>query len=358
MTQSTSRRRRTATFLAAAASLAVGLAASPANAAASWESLPAPENYVTMSLLPFDSQNAYARTMSQCIELCGPVAPKLWQKSGSTWKQLKPPTEVAFDTLAGTGPNDLWAIGRKDMGDRVWHVHRYDGTKWSSDLAPDTKKVEILDAEAVSKNSLWGVGNTRNADFNPMITHWDGTKWNTKTYTDIDGSLESVDVRSENDIWAVGFRDVSNEPGGFQPLALHYDGTKWSEVPLPAIPDDQILREVYSNGPNDVWVSTYEHVLHWNGTAWTRRDLPTPGWAMSFSSHGGQVYAGVQPEIGQRGAKLVRWTGTAWEAADSALTNAMRVNQLATTPDGAMYALYQNYSSENFVSRLAPPTAR
>ncbi|MFD9908168.1 hypothetical protein [Streptomyces sp. NPDC059063] len=359
MTHSTARRRRTATLLAAAASLAVGLAASPANAAATWESLTVPENIVDMTLLPFDSQNAYARTQLQCMNLCRAVPPKLWQKSGSTWKQLKPPTEVAFDTLAGTGPNDLWAIGRKDIGNRVWHVHHYDGTKWSADLSPDTTKVEILDAEAVSKNSLWGVGNTRNADFNPMITHWDGAKWDTKTFTDIKGSFESVDVRSENDIWAVGYGSVSEQAADYQPLAMHYDGTKWSKVPLPATPGDgnSVLREVFSNGPNDVWASSWVDVWHWNGTTWTRQDLPTPGWAMSFAGHGGQVYAGVQPQ-GSSGAKLVRWNGTSWEAADSALTNVRTVNQLANTPDGAMYALYQNYSYENFLSRLAPPTAR
>ncbi|MFD9908169.1 hypothetical protein [Streptomyces sp. NPDC059063] len=354
MTHSTSRRRRTATLLTAAASLAIGLAASPANAATSWESIPVPENGASMTLLPFDSQNAYARTQRDCWDMCDD--PKLWQKSGSTWKQLKPPTDVAFDTLAGTGPNDLWAIGRKDMAGGVWHVHRYDGTKWSSDLAPDTKKVEILDAEAVNKTSLWGAGNTRNADFNPMITHWDGTKWTTKTFTDIDGSFKSIDVRSENDIWAVGYGSVSNDVANYQPLAMHYDGTKWSKVPLPTTPGDRnTLRQVFSNGPNDVWVASEDHVWHWNGTTWTRRDL-TIGSITSFANYGGQVYAGMAPkEWG--GAKLARWNGTSW-VADTSLTSGNSVSQLANTPDGALYALSRVSMSTNFISRLAPPTTR
>ncbi|GGS26772.1 hypothetical protein GCM10010252_77080 [Streptomyces aureoverticillatus] len=356
MTQSTSRRRRTATLLTATAALTVGLAASPANAAATWETLPVPENYATMSLLPFDSQNAYARTMSTCIELCGPVAPKLWQKSGSTWKQLKPPTDVAFETLAGTGPNDLWAIGRKDIGDSVWHVHRYDGTKWSSDMAPDTKRLEILDAEAVNRTSLWGVGNTRNTRWNPTVTHWDGQKWNTKTFTDISGSFDAVDVRSATDIWAVGYRSVSDEVADYQPLAMHYDGTGWSEVRLPATPGKiNVLREVLSNGPNDVWVSSDDYVWHWDGATWARRDLPTAGLVTSFANYGGQVYAGVQPEKAGD-PKLLRWNGTSW-VTDTSLTKGTTVTQLATTPDGALYAGSRDVWSENYLSRLAPPTA-
>ncbi|EPH46518.1 hypothetical protein ABT390_23820 [Streptomyces aurantiacus] len=358
MNQSTSRSRRTATLLLAGASLAVGLVASPANAAASWESIPAPEDYATVSLLPFDSQNAYARTMSTCIELCGPVAPKLWQRSGSTWKQLKPPTDVAFDTLAGTGPNDLWAIGRKHVGDGIWHVHRYDGTKWSSDMAPDTKRLEILDAEAVNRTSLWGVGNTRttNTLWNPTVTHWDGQKWNTKTFTDIDGNFESVDVRSENDIWAVGYRSVSDEVANYQPLAMHYDGTKWSEVRLPDTPGDRnILDNVVSNGPKDVWVHSLEHVWHWDGTTWTRRDIPA-GYVKSIAVHGGQTYVGVQ--VNKSGdPKLLRWNGTSW-VADTSLTNGTHVLQLTTSPDGSMYAYSTDAWSTNYLSRLAPPAAR
>ncbi|MFD9908170.1 hypothetical protein [Streptomyces sp. NPDC059063] len=356
MTHSTSRRRRTATLLAAAASLAVGLAASPANAAATWEPQPVPDTYVNMTLLPFDTQNAYARTQPFCWDQC--EAPKLWQKSGSTWKELKPPADVAFDTLAGTGPNDLWAIGAKEVGDSLWHVHRYDGTKWSADLAPDTKKLSITDAEAVTKTSLWGAGFTRdNTDYYPTVTHYDGTKWNTKTFTDIDGSFDSIDVRSENDIWAVGSRTVGLD--NYQPLAMHYDGTKWSEVPLPTTPGRRnMLVEVFSNGPTDVWVASEKYVWHGDGTTWTRQDAPASGRVTSFANYGGQVYAGIAPGD-VRNPKLVRWNGTSW-VTDTSLTNASSVHQLATTPDGSLYASYFKISSgnNNFISRLAPPAAR
>ncbi|MFD8863702.1 hypothetical protein ACFV1F_04810 [Streptomyces sp. NPDC059590] len=357
MTQSTFRSRRTATLLVAAASLAVGLVASPANAATTWESLPVPATNVNFSLLPFDSQNAYATTKPYCWGGCLPDE-KLWQRSGSTWKELKPPTDAALDTLAGTGPNDLWAIGRKDIGSTVWHVHHYDGTKWSSDLTPDTRNLEILDAEAVSRTSLWGAGNNRKDGWTPTVTHWDGQRWNTTTFTGIDGGFDAIDVRSENDIWAVGYRNKGGVPADYQPLAMHYDGTKWSEVPVPETPGEMnILRTVLSNGPNDVWVASDSHVSHWDGATWTRRDIPVSGRVTSFANYGGQIYAGVWVDL-SGGPKLLRWSGTSW-VADTSLTNGTTVAQLATTPDGALYALSQGASSPyNYLSRLAPPTAR
>ncbi|MGW2329619.1 hypothetical protein ACWC5C_28230 [Streptomyces sp. NPDC001700] len=359
MTHSTSRRRRTAPLLAATAFLAVGLAATPANSAPTWESLPVPLPTAGgyMSLLPFDNQNSYAATKNSCIDFC-PIKEKLWQRSGSTWKELQLPTDASSSTLAGTGPNDLWAIGRKDgVSTGTYHVHHYDGTKWSSDLHPDTKRMHISDAEAVSRTSLWGAGATLNDGWHPSVTHWDGQRWDTTTFTDIEGSFSAVDVRSENDIWAVGSRDKNTVPADYQPLAMHYDGTKWSEVPVPETPGKTYsLRNVLSNGPKDVWVISNNHVSHWDGATWTRRDLPVSGIARTIANYDGQTYVGLQPST-PGDTKLLRWSGTSW-VPDTSLTTGHTVTQLETTPDGALYALSQrNLHLDNYLARLAPPTA-
>ncbi|MGW6270350.1 hypothetical protein [Streptomyces sp. NPDC055060] len=352
--RSRSRSRRRAAVLAAAAALAVGLAASPANAAAGWESLPPPPAYDNVKLLPFDSQNSYATTKSSCWG-CG-AQEELWQRSGSTWKKLTPPADAAAQTLAGTGPDDLWAIGRKDLSSGIWHVHHYDGTKWSADLHPDTRNLEIRDAEAVSRTSLWGVGNNRTGGWAPTVTHWDGRTWNTTTFP-VNGGLDAVDVRSENDIWAAGYRSDGGVPAAYDPLVMHYDGTRWSEVPLPGIPgENDALRTVFSNGPNDVWVASDSHEWHWDGTAWARRDLPGAGYGTTFARYGGQVYAGTQV-ADVRDPKLLRWSGTSW-VADTSLTKGTSVRELSSSPDGALYAVSQSLSAPyTFLSRLAPPAS-
>ncbi|MEU6592389.1 hypothetical protein ABZ923_24705 [Streptomyces sp. NPDC046881] len=345
--------RRAALVLVAASAAGLALATSPASAATpTWEPLTVPTTNARVSLLPFDGQNAYARTMDHCTGECT-YAPKLWQRTGTTWKQVTMPADVQAGALAGTGPTDLWVFGSKNTTTGSYRFNHYDGTTWTSNLNPDPRNAEALDAQAAGRNSVWAVGNYRGTGTNwyPMVTHWNGSGWNTTKFTGIQGQLDAVDVNSETDVWASGYREVS---GRFQGLVLHYDGTRWAEVAVPRVSgEDTMLREVISNGPDDVWVASGSRVSHWDGTAWTRRD--TPAAVSSFAYYGGQVYAGLS------GApKLVRWTGARWEAAGSLVKGEM-VDQLSTTPDGTLYAA----SSEGgdlsefhaYLARLAAPTA-
>ncbi|MFJ4949863.1 hypothetical protein [Streptomyces sp. NPDC088760] len=344
----TSGGRRAALVLVAASTAGLALVASPASAAApTWESLTVPTTNARVSLLPFDSQNAYARTTDQCTEECT-YSPRLWQRTGTTWKQVTMPTDVQANVLAGTGPTDLWVFGSKN----AYRFNHYDGTTWTPNLNPEPKNAEVLGARAAGRNSVWAVGNYRGTGTNwyPMVTHWNGGNWNTTKLTGIQGQLESVDVNSETDIWAAGYRRTS---GHFQGLVMHYDGTRWTEVPVPAVSgEDTMLGEVISTGPNDVWVASGSAVSHWDGTAWTRRD--TPAAVSSFAYYGGRLYAGLSGA-----SKLVRWSGATWEAVGTPVKG-QAVDQLSTTPDGTLYAS----SSEGgvlsefhaYLSRLAPPT--
>ncbi|MGW6979127.1 hypothetical protein ACWGE1_06705 [Streptomyces sp. NPDC054932] len=365
---------RTLRAAAVTAIAAIALAAAPANAAApAWETLPQPVDGQGAYILPFDAQNAFVKTrINTCIG-CR-LAEKVWQKTGSTWKQLTPPADASVTTITGTATDDLWAIGRIDTSTGVFRVNHYDGTKWSGNLSPNTQKLELLAAEAVSRNSLWAAGNSRENGWTPVVTHWNGTSWNTTKFDQFSGSLNSIDVRAENDIWAVGYRStgtLTNQRS--HALALHYDGIRWTEVPVPATAKvSTILNHVKSNGPNDVWVSgsiqdeknqgeprTGAYVTHWDGTAWTRRDVPGATFANSFAVYDGQVHVGVT-----RGANLVRWTGSAWEPVSGIQPGMNGVFSLATTPDGSLYLAGTSGWDSVFgglthhLQRLAAPTAR
>ncbi|MFJ9646488.1 hypothetical protein [Streptomyces sp. NPDC101206] len=369
---------RTLRAAAVTALVGIALAAAPANAAAPvWETLPQPVDgdRGAAYILPFDAENAFVKMRRGTCASCR-MSEKLWQKAGSTWKALTPPADASITTLTGTAPNDLWAIGRVDTSTGVFRVNHYDGTKWSGNLSPDTQHLELTAAEAVSRNSLWAVGNSRkDPGSTPTVTHWNGTSWNTTKFNQIDGGLDSIDVRAENDIWAVGHRSAGGTANDrLQALALHYDGTRWTEVPVPATAKvSTLLTEVKSNGPNDVWVAGYilderglgeprtgAYVIHWDGTAWTRRDVPGADFANSFAVYGGQVHLGVS---GGR-ANLVRWTGSAWEAVSGIQEGMNGVAMLATTPDGSLYLAGTSGWDSIFggrtyhLQRLAAPAAR
>ncbi|MBT2398538.1 hypothetical protein [Streptomyces sp. ISL-100] len=383
MFKNTSRKLRTVSLLLSTAAVGMAFAASPANAAATpaWETLSQPIAKATSAFLPFDTKNAFATTTEYCSDCTTPTH-KLWQKTGEagetgeTWKQLARPTGVGLDTLTGTAPDDLWAIGRT----YTFSVNHYDGTKWSPNLSPDAENLAIRDAKAVSRTSLWAVGSTQRSDAPgkkyPTVTHWNGTNWNSIKFPEVEGSLEALDVKSANDIWAVGSRD-SGKPANerYQALALHYDGTKWTEVPVPSIPKvGTELGGVINNGPNDVWVSgttndgqvtgakTGAYVTHWDGKSWTRRDIPVTKWAevSSFANYGGQLYAGLGG-LGNTDPKLVRWTGSAWEQVGGLNSPITGVRALTTTADGSLYVNsgYVTFGSGvYYLQRLAPPAAR
>ncbi|MGF0171318.1 hypothetical protein ACQF36_12635 [Streptomyces sp. Marseille-Q5077] len=367
MTRSTSHGRRVASVLATAAAAAVGLGlvASPASAATGWDSLTVPVANHRTSVLPVDGQNLFARTQSICFDECTPTV-RLWQKTGDTYKQLVPPAEAAPDVMAGTATDDLWVFGTRWASTGSHRIHHYNGSTWSANLSPDPKGLEVADAEAVARNSVWGAGSVRvegaPTGWYPAVSHWDGQGWKTTKF-DFEGTFDAIDVRSENDIWAVGYRDrnVTHTERDYQPLAMHYDGTGWREVPVPETPDSMyILRDVISNGPNDVWVASGKRVSHWNGSVWTRHDVSgESGAGVSFGSHGGQVHAGVN-SFGNH-PKLLRWNGTAWTP-DTTLTKGTDVDQLAEAGDGSLYAVTSSGDGvfspfTPHLSRLAPPTA-
>ncbi|MEV0264886.1 hypothetical protein AB0I49_26570 [Streptomyces sp. NPDC050617] len=374
MIKGTTRGRRAASALLIAAVAGVALAAAPANAAAppAWETLPQPVKNAASAILPFDGGNSVVTTRQGECGDCD-LDQRLWQRNGDAWKELKLPADGVADTVTGTSPEDLWAIGRKDGGDGTWRVHHYDGATWSANLSPDTKHVEILDAEAVSRTSLWGVGNTRaETGFVPTVTHWNGKTWDTTKFDGVEGNLSTLQVKSENDIWAVGNTDAGGVADDRnQALALHYDGAKWTRIPVPSIPKASVfLTAVISNGPNDVWASGAvrgEHgqaagngayVIHWDGKSWTHRDVPGKEavTAESFANYGGKLYAGLSGN-----QRLVRWTGSAWEQVDGLEPLMFGVHDLTTAKDGSLYVTGARgtfFGSLYYQQRLAPPAAR
>ncbi|MEV0278954.1 hypothetical protein AB0I22_21575 [Streptomyces sp. NPDC050610] len=372
----TSRGRRAASTLLTVAVVGVALAASPVNAAAPpvWETLPQPVKNAAAAILPFDGQNSVVTTRQGECGDCD-FDQRLWQRNGTAWTELKLPAKGVADTVTGTSPDDLWAIGRHDGGDgTTWQVNHYDGAKWSANLSPDAKSVEILAAKAVSRTSLWGVGDTRvDTAIVPTVNHWDGETWKTTKFDDVEGYLGALQVKSENDIWAVGATDaggVAND--NHQGLVMHYDGTKWTRIPVPSIPKvSTYLDSVISNGPNDVWVSgtvrderglgdkrTGAYVIHWDGKSWTHRDVPGKEavTAKSFANYDGKLYAGLSGN-----QKLVRWTGSAWEQVDGLEPYMFGVHELTTAKDGSLYltgARGTFFGSIYYQQRLAAPAAR
>jgi hypothetical protein len=112
--------------------------------------------------------------------------------------------------------------------------------------------------------------------------------------------LRDVKVFAEDDVWAVGTRQlvVGPAPSDLEAhtVSLHFDGAQWSEVPTPS-PEPYAgasgagLWAVDGVAPDDLWaagsqelqgsggfIGTQTLVMRWDGSSWTVVDSPiTPG---------------------------------------------------------------------------------
>ena len=89
-------------------------------------------------------------------------------------------------------------------------------------------------------------------------------------------SIDSIDVISRDDVWAVGESE--------SPYLVHWDGETWTEMEGPLIQGrTYLLKAVSGVATDDVWavgVDTYKGrhvVLHWDGVSWEHSETPSVG---------------------------------------------------------------------------------
>lgn len=93
------------------------------------------------------------------------------------------------------------------------------------------------------------------------------------------GTELHFDVIAANDIWVTG--GTSNNSANVEPLVQHWNGSTWTRVEVPHGLGSYELRAVDGVESNDVWFvgATFDRrtvVMHWDGTAIRRADAPSP----------------------------------------------------------------------------------
>jgi hypothetical protein len=203
---------------------------------------------------------------------------------GSSWTQVSSDNPQGGITptlthISADSPTDAWAIGTYSDGgvkqrsgntEHSFMMH-WDGESWT--LVPSPARY-IQGISAINPSDVWAVGST---DGQTDTEHWDGASWTRVSSPDPGGSGDSVllgvGAHASNDVWAVGTYD-----SGTTSLAmiLHWDGSAWSVVNCPS-PDSSFLSSVSADASNDAWAigigsgGPRQHTLieHWDGTSWT-----------------------------------------------------------------------------------------
>jgi hypothetical protein len=240
--------------------------------------------------------------------------------NGTTWTDppSAPPAGIAFTSLWGASPTDIWFAGSQ-------FVH-FDGAQWKSQAGPATAVAAIWDKRAGSSTTsyyydagtstwkllsvgagpgLWGAGGNyyiaNPLTFGPSFSSM--TKWNASfeltalvKSAAIDAGVQFVWAGGANDVWIASKTSVYRGDGASlnwtkqswgattatvkaitgrsatdawiaadSGIASHWDGMTFTPY---AIASGEVS-PVTSAAPNDAWILVGQNAYHWNGSVWS-----------------------------------------------------------------------------------------
>ncbi|MET7462272.1 hypothetical protein [Nonomuraea sp. NPDC005501] len=219
---------------------------------------------------------------------------KLARRSGGRWTTFEPFgiaenfffSDIAVDkgraVLLGDGPELPFVVhwdGRKFSMDSVGDGTRMNAVSFKSGHEWIVGATDHLKCEGVTPE-IWHTG--------PAHTNWNMNDGNIPHIRG--GVLKSVWQTDPEDVWAVGEISSSEQERDHQsgeciektrsnvlpvPLVMHWDGVAWKRVELPAW--NVSLTSVTAAGKNNVWASGIGPAdeivfLHYDGEKWTRED--------------------------------------------------------------------------------------
>jgi len=175
--------------------------------------------------------------------------------NGKTWTMFAAPRESGFiQKLAGTGPDDIWAVGYTTASTAKPLIEHFNGKQWQFVTAPFSGLGgQLYGVVALSPTNAWAVGLTTLAKVGnaqqflgspvqTLIEHWDGQSWQVVPTPNVGtpsvfqrNVLYGIAALSPTDIWTAGQFQLPDGSGSQLTLSLHFDGTTWSIVPTPDV---------------------------------------------------------------------------------------------------------------------------
>lgn len=216
---------------------------------------------------------------------------------GETWTTLAEGLGGALLSITGDSATDVWTVGADDgEGPLVLH---YDGISWAR-LDTDTTG-DLWWVWRPEATSVWMVGAAG------RVVHWTPGDV-AEEVLDADLTLFGIWGASEDDIWTVG-GDVS--AASDTAALFHYDGSAWTRVDLPPTAASKFaVYKVWGSSASDVWIVGVDGVMvHYDGTAWSDVTSPTTSTLLTINGSGPNDVTAVG---GYGSAEVVHWDGTAW----------------------------------------------
>ncbi|PVX24147.1 MAG: hypothetical protein CW716_10735 [Candidatus Bathyarchaeum sp.] len=264
--------------------------------ASSWTKVSIPNDVFVASLDMVNSTDGWAVGNDGC----------LLHWNGTSWTEVASPTYANLVFVDMLSSNEGYAVVRQRTSPSVLSVIRWDGISWKNMSTP---RGYFNALDMVSSTDGWAVGN------GGAIMHWDGTCWSrqeTISYPveittgfvveyNLTNPIESVDMISSTDGWAVGYRGT----------IVHWDGTCWSLVECPQIFASRTIWSVDMVSSTDGWaVGDGGRIIRWDGTSWNNVTSPTASHLFSLA----MIDSDDGWAVGSDGA-VIHWDGNEWSNA-------------------------------------------
>ena len=140
------------------------------------------------------------------------------------WTAFMPITDFSLERLWGSGPNDVWAVGRKPAGTSTsaYQLLHFDGARW--DVVPHGALPNIFELTGAG-TEVWLLTTGNSTNIAPVLLRWNGSAFVAAPSLPAGAEAKSLCVRSATEVW------VTASENGSWPTVLHrFDGTAWSVV--------------------------------------------------------------------------------------------------------------------------------
>jgi hypothetical protein len=196
--------------------------------------------------------------------------------AADTWTIVADDQPAAYLSVWGTGADDVFIAGA-DAGSGPAFAH-FDGTAWSPITLGSTGDLWWVTGTGAASDTVWlGGAGGRVLQFSRAA--------GTATETVLDPTIIVFGIwgATDDDVWAVG-GDV-NAPSDTAQV-WHYDGTTWTRSDIPSEAAARFaVYKVWGRSSTDVYaVGTTGLGMHWDGTAWTTMSMGTS--SNLFTVHG------------------------------------------------------------------------
>lgn len=263
-----------------------------------------------------------------------------------------------YEAVVSPGKTDAWAFGGTDLSGGSAPVgtpvaEHWNGRAWRGSALPRGLHDTIIAASAASATDVWAV-----THFGGYVLHWNGARWSLAKQLRGAGQLTGVTALSARDVWVFGGggflgglgtwhfngrvwrqwrgnatgleRGSAVSPGDIwatggtsvlDTTIMHFNGRSWLPVTAKALSGLQFL-DIRAFGRTNIWASagaaTSNHpafLVHFNGTQWTRFELPwkVDVYSIAADGRGGLWMSGLrapsQPYVVHRAASG-RWSRT------------------------------------------------